>query len=123
MFGSIAALLLASIVDAAVESSLFKAAKIIILIVSLYLAWDRIRKTRPYWKDVGTSDWTSLSTSEYEFRLPRSMHGRGKTPHPRAMELGPAGYTSVGLDELIQPDGTVIFRVSQPLALRLEVRK
>lgn len=123
LLGSIAALLAASIVDAAVESSFFKAAKIIALVVSLYLAWDRIRTARPFWKDVAAKDWTQLANREFEIRVPRSQHGRGKTPYPRAMESGADGYSRVGLDELVLPDGTVVFRVGQPTALRLEVRK
>ena len=123
LLASITALLVASIVDAAVESSFFKGAKIIALVVSLYLAWDRIRTARPFWKDVLASEWTKRVGNDYEFRLTRKQHGRGKTPYPQAMELGADGYARVGLDELVLSDGTVVFRVNTPVALRLEVRK
>lgn len=120
---SVTALLVASVVDAAVESTFFRGAKIIALVVSLYLAWDRIRTARPFWKDVLASEWTKLATNDYEYRLTRRQHRRGKTPFPRAMELGADGYARVGLDELVLSDGTVVFRVNTPVPLRLEVRK
>jgi hypothetical protein len=123
LLGSIAALLLASIADAAADSSLYKGAKIIALVVSLYLAWDRIRTARPFWKDVLDSEWLEDSSGYYEIRLSRKQHGRGKTPYTRAMQLGADGYARVSLIELVLADGTVVFRTNCRASLRLEVRK
>ncbi len=123
LLAGVVTLLTVSIAEAAHDSTIYKGVKILALLISLYLAWDRIRTSRPYWRDVKRGDWTKLSGREYELRLTRREHRRGRTPFPRAMAPESDGFAEVELDQRAGADGTVIFRVASPVDLRLEVRR
>lgn len=123
LFAAIVVALIAAVVDTFLASMLFKVLKVVSLVLSLGLAWQRIRTAKPYWKDVAPEQWKKLSDHDYEVRIPRKEHGRGKTPSSRALSREADGYAQVLLEELVDPEGTVAFRVTVPVALRLEVRK
>lgn len=120
---AVATATVATLVDTFYGSELFKALKILSLFLSLWLAYVRIKTSKPYYKDIQESSWRAVG-QRYEIRVPRSEHKRGKSPHARSLMRGPTGGYSECMD---QPEvvvgGEVMVTADYPEVLRLEVRK
>ncbi len=124
LIGAIVVALLAAFIDAFYDSEVFKALKILSLLLSLWLAFHRIKLAKPFVKDIDTTSWKVVG-QRYEVRVEKSEHGRGKTPQARCLGHGPAGgYTELAFDasEVI-PNGDVVVISDRPSNIRLEIRK
>lgn len=125
-FALLASLVIATVavlVDELYGGTLFKALKILSLILSIGLAIHRIKSGKPFFKDIADKDWVDAGEM-FEVVVPKSIHKRGKFPHPRC--LVPNGYGSYAecfIDGDVQPDGSIIVRAKKPVHIRLEVRK
>ena len=120
---AVATATVATLVDTFYGSELFKALKIISLFLSLGLAYVRIKTSKPYYKDIEKLSWRAVG-QRYEIRVPRSEHGRGKSPHARSLMQGPTGGYAECIDQPeVVAGGEVVVRADNPEVLRLEVRK
>ena len=79
LLASIVATGVAVVVDEVVDGTTFKILKIVALLLSLGLAINRIRTSKPYVRDFTESDWIAVG-QQYEISVPRKAHGRGEFP-------------------------------------------
>lgn len=113
----------AVLIDDVYGSAIFKALKILGLILSIGLAIHRIRTGRPFYKDISNSDWVKVKQG-FEVVVPKAEHKRGKAPNTRCLvPNGHGGYGGCFVEGDVQPDGNIIVRLDRPTFIRLEVRK
>lgn len=113
----------AVILDEAYGSPIFKGAKILATLVSLGLALQRLRTSKPYIKDLTESDWEKVGT-EYQVVIRRSEHGRGKVPTSRCLTKDERGaYHECFVGAGAREDGDVFVSEEKPVAVRVEIRK
>ena len=122
LVGSILVAILATVADAVLASTAFKVLKIVALVLSLGLAVHRIKVSKPFVLDIEPSAWVEAG-DEFEFRIPRKLHGRGKTPRPRSLVRDKEGFAEGITDLVVDDDGTVIYRISSRFPIRAEIRK
>lgn len=114
LLASIAIATTAAVVDTFYGSPVFKALKILSLFLSLGLAIHRVRTGKPFYKDVSESSWVKVQ-SEFEVRIPRSEHKRGKFPHARCLvSNGAGGYAECFAGGDVGLDGEVVVQVNTP---------
>lgn len=122
----LAALVLASVaalLDTVIGSVIFKALKVLGLLLSLGLAIHRIRTGKPYIKDLEAGHWKAVG-QRYQVRVLRDEHGRGRSPRVLCMvpgELG--GYAECVAGAEVDDNGDVFVIASEPAAMRLDIRK
>lgn len=120
---SVAIATVAALADTFYGSPMFKALKILSLFLSLGLAYHRIRTSRPYFKDMSETSWKPVG-QQYEIRIPKSEHGRGKSPHARCLTpRQTGGFSERWADAEVGSDGEVVVQIDSPSALRIEIRK
>ncbi|MCV0438351.1 MAG: hypothetical protein K5880_06950 [Hydrogenophaga sp.] len=113
----------AALLDTVIGSVVFKALKILGLILSLGLAIHRIRTGKPYIKDLVVGDWKAVG-QRYQIRVPRAEHGRGRSPRVLCLVLGEAGgYAECFTGAEVNDEGDVFVVASEPGSLRLDIRK
>jgi hypothetical protein len=123
LLSSLAIAAAAVVIDEVYSSALFKALKIIGLILSIGLAIHRIRTSRPFYRDIAASDWVANGKG-FEVTVPKKEHKRGRSPDTRCLvPNGHGGYGGCFVEGDVQTDGSIIVRVDQPAFVRLEVRK
>lgn len=123
LLGSVAVATAATLIDTFYGSPLFKALKIVALFLSLWLAYHRIKTSKPYFKDMSASSWNVVG-QQYEIRIPKSEHKRGKCPHARCLVPGQAGgYAECFADAEVGSEGEVVVQVNSPEAIRIVIRK
>lgn len=120
--GGILIAILATLADAAVASTAFKVLKIVALVLCLGLAVHRIRASKPFVLDIEPDGWLQAG-DEFEYRILRKVHGRGKTPRPRSLVRDIEGFAEGFTDMVVDKEGTVIYRVSDLFHIRTEIRK
>lgn len=113
----------ATVVDEISGSTVFKVIKIVAPILSLIFAIQKIRTSKPFYRDVNAREWVK-SGNEFEIIIPEKEHGRGKNPSAKCLveNEGGAFVECNALPEVL-PNGSVIVKEHQPIAFRLEVRK
>lgn len=114
----------AALLDTVVESAVFKALKILGLLISLGLAIHRIKTGRPYVKDLAASNWTAVG-QRYQVHVPRREHGRGCSPRVLCQIPGDlGGFTEAFYSAAEVTDTGDVFVVeNEPVAMRLDIRK
>ncbi|WP_145769810.1 hypothetical protein [Denitratisoma oestradiolicum] len=123
LLASVAIATIAAVIDTFYGSPVFKALKILSLFLSLGLAYHRIKTSKPYFKDMPESAWKAVG-QQYEVRISKSEHGRGKSPHARCLVPGQTGgFAECWADAEVGSDGEVVVQVNSPAALRIEIRK
>ncbi len=120
---SVALTALAIAVEEIYGSTAFKAVKIVGVILSLGLTIHRIRTGKPHFKDVSSDLWRKVG-GEYQVLIPKSEHKRGKHPTARCLAKDEDGslhecYAGAAVTDT----GDLIVSASQPVAIRVEVRK
>lgn len=113
----------AALLDSVIGGVVFKALKILGLLLSLGLAIHRIRTGRPYVKDLIASNWTAEG-QRYQVRVLRKEHGRGRSPRVLCLvpgELG--GYAECFTGAEVNDEGDVFVIANEPAAMRLDIRK
>jgi hypothetical protein len=114
---------ISTLVDELFGSALFKTLKILALLFTLWLAIQRIRHSRPFFRDIQPTDWKEAG-NEFEFRIPRSEHGRGKFPFSRCLVKNEHGeFAECFVDALVANTGEISVRVNSRVPIRVEVRK
>lgn len=123
LVASIAIATLAAVIDTVYGSPVFKALKIISLILSFGLAIHRVRTSKPYYKEILESDWIAAG-NEYVMKIAKSEHKRGKFPHVRCLVPGESGgYSECFTDGEVDAEGNIVIQINQPGSIRVEVRK
>lgn len=123
LMSSLAAATAAVAIDEIYSSAPFKALKIVGLVLSIGLAIQRIKTSRPFYKDIAATDWVT-SGQGFEVTVPKKEHKRGRSPQTRCLvPNGHGGYGECFVEGDVQTDGSIIVRVDQPALIRLEVRK
>lgn len=105
------------------ESPVFTALKILSTLLSLGAAINRIATGRPFFKDMSEADWPT-GRNEYEVRIPRSEHRRGKAPQIKCfVPNGDGRWAECVASGDVCTDGEVIVQLGSPHRLRIEIRK
>lgn len=114
----------AALLDTFAGSAVFKALKILSLILSLGLAIHRIRTGRPYVKDLTVSDWTAVG-QRYQVHVPRREHGRGSSPRTLCLVPGDLGGVTEAFWSAaeVKDTGDVFVVSNEPAVMRLDIRK
>lgn len=112
-----------TLIDTFYGSPLFKVLKILALFLSLWLAYHRIKTSKPYFKNMVASSWMAVGQM-YEVRIAKSEHRRGKTPHARCFVPSQSGaYEECIANVEVSNDGEVVVQVNSPVAFRIDIRK
>jgi hypothetical protein len=109
--------------DEVIASPIFKLLKAVGLIASLWFAVQRIRQSRPFYRDFRFNEW-GKDAKDFFVSLSRAEHGRGRYPQARCLVQNEHGeYAECWAKTIVAPNGDVTIRVNSPVELRLEVRK
>ena len=120
---SVALTAIAIAVEELYGSTAFKAVKIIGVVLSLGLAIHRIRMGKPYFKELSADSWTKVA-KEFQVVIPKAEHKRGKYPTGRCLAKGADGsHHECLVGSAVNDAGDLIVSASQPVAIRVEVRK
>lgn len=123
LLGAISLSILAVLVGEFYESPLFTALKILSTLLSLGVAVHRIATGKPFFKDMSEEDWPA-GQNEFEVRIPRSEHRRGKAPQIKCfVPNGEDRWAECIVSGDVCADGEVIVQIGSPHRLRIEIRK
>jgi hypothetical protein len=123
VFCSFVAALVLSIGVSFTSSPIYKVLQAIALFVGLGSTIHRLITAKPFQKDVDLADWFPTVNGEFEYRINKREHKRGKTPILKAFEKRSGEMNEVQLDKRVLPNGDVVFSVASRYKLCLEVRK
>jgi hypothetical protein len=123
LVASILVATIATFVDEFAASTVIKALKIVALILSLFFAYVKIKTSKPYFGYIDLIDWVHMGAL-YRVQIPRSTHGRGKTPYVKLQRVsGDGSISDISARTLIESDGLVSVLVPVAAQMRVEIRK
>lgn len=123
LLGTVVSSFVATVIDDIYDSFLFKLLKLFATCLSIYLAWSRYKTSKPFHVAVKSNDWKPTKTG-LQIEIPRTTHGRGKSPTVALQKLNADDSISQIIGRVaIEPDGKIIILGAVAFDMRVEIRK